>query len=186
MNSITFDKKCKCGKEFVCVRILQNCEDLKVGNIWLPSNAEANNRLAHCIIEDVGQKAAEEYGLVVGDYVLIDRLSTFAHTKPVALLKFNNVILKTNKDMTDFWPLKNMVFVEPDKNDGVTMVGNIAVSNYADKLHTGKILKINCEKDQEFSDGDTVLLVKGGDVVKLGTTTLHIYKYDMIVCSFED
>ena len=102
MNLIQFDKKCKCGPEFVCVRILENCDELKVGNIYLPSSSQANSRMAHCIIEDIGYKAAEEYGLNVGDYVLIDRLATFAHTFPVAVLKYNSVIVKTNKDKTDF------------------------------------------------------------------------------------
>ena len=96
MNYTEFDKKCKCGPEFVCVRIIEKCDQLKVGNVWLPGNAAANGRLAHCIIEDVGSVSAEKYGLEVGDYVMIDRLATFSHTAPVALLKYENVIVKTN------------------------------------------------------------------------------------------
>ena len=189
MNQIQFDKKCKCGPEFVCVRILENCDELKVGSIWLPQSAEANSRLAHCIIEDVGHVAAEKYGLKTGDYVMIDRLSTFAHTAPVALLKFENVIVKTNKDKSDFWPLRNMVFVEPEKKEAFTMVGSIAVPTSAsDKLKVGTITKMDCDEDLKlgFKVGDKVLVTKGADVVELGEVTLHIFKHDMIVCSFED
>ena len=64
MNYTEFDKKCKCGPEFVCVRIIEKCDQLKVGNVWLPGNAAANGRLAHCIIEDVGSVSAEKYGLM--------------------------------------------------------------------------------------------------------------------------
>ena len=188
MNITKFDKKCKCGPEFVCVRILSNCDTLKVGNIWISSDHAKNDRLAHAIVEDVGSKSKEEYGIEVGDYVLIDRLSTFAHTAPVALLKYNNVIVKTNADKSDFWPLKNMLFVEPETKDPVTDVGGIYVPNYQEKLNIGTVLKENVEADKNcpFKVGDKVLLVKGGDVVDLGDKQIHIFKHDMIICSIED
>ena len=188
MNVIQFDKKCKCGSEFVCVRILENCDNLKVGGIWLPTGAMANDRLAFCIIEDVGDKAAAEYGLDVGDYVLIDRLSTFAHTYPVALLKYNSVIMKTNKDRTEHYPLRNMLFVEPDEKEAVSNVGGIYLTNYDEKLNLGTILKCNFDKtaDVPFKEGDRVMLVKGGDVVQLGEKTIYIYKHDMVICTIED
>lgn len=189
MNHIKFDKKCVCGPEFVCVRILENCDELKVGDIYLPVNARANSRMAHCIIEDVGWKAAEEYGLAVGDYVMIDRLATFAHTAPVALLKYNSVIVKTNKDMTDFYPLRNMIFVEPDAKLSVTKVDNVYVpSSYDQKLEIGTIQKINIDEELKtpFKTGDRVLLSKGADIVELGNVTLHVYKHDMLVCVVKD
>lgn len=188
MNLIQFDKKCKCGPEFVCVRILENCDQLKVGNIYLPSTSEANSRMAHCIIEDVGCKAAEEYGLKVGDYVFIDRLATFAHTFPVAVLRYNSVIVKTNKDKTDFWPLRNMAFIEPEAKPAVSKLGNVYVpSQYDQKLKIGKILKTNIDAELHvpFKVGDNVILAKGGDFVQLGTIQLYIYKHDMLVCAIE-
>ena len=36
MTTIKFDKKLICGPEFVAVRIIENCDDIKVGSIWLP------------------------------------------------------------------------------------------------------------------------------------------------------
>jgi hypothetical protein len=37
-----------------------------------------------------------------------------------------------------------------------------------------------------FEVGDKVLLVKGGDEVKLGDKTIYIYKPDMLICTIED
>lgn len=188
MKNTEFDKKCICGPEFVCVRIIENCDELKVGNIYLPSTSRLNDRLAHCVIEDIGCDAAEKHGLVVGDYVLIDRLATFAHTAPVAILKYDSVIMKTNKDNTEHWPLRNMAFVEPEAKDHVTKVGNIYVPGYQDRLNIGTITKINIDEDKHcpFAVGDKVILTKGADIVELGTKTINIYKHDMIVAKVVD
>jgi len=119
---------------------------------------------------------------------MIDRLATFSHTAPVALLKYENVIVKTNSDRSEFWPLKNMVFVEPDEKDHISKVGNIYVPGYQDKLNIGTITKANIDDEVNFpfSVGNKVIVTKGADVVELGMTKLYIYKHDMIVCSVED
>lgn len=189
MTTIDFDKKLVCGPEFVAVRIIDNCEDLKVGNIWLPQSAESNGRLARAVVENVGSKAAEEYGLAVGDIVMIDRLSTFAHTAPVAALKYNNVICKTNIDGTEYFPLKNMLFVEPERKDDMAKVNSIYVpGSYDGKLNLGTITKMNCDEELKlpFKVGDKVMLTKGADVVQINQTKLYIYKHDMIVATVED
>ena len=188
MTTIEFDKKVKCGPEFVALRIVDNCDDLKVGDILLSEGANSNERLARCLIEDVGSKAAAEYGIKAGDYVMIDRLSTFAHTAPVCLTRYNNVICLTDKDGTDYRPLRNMVFVEPDQKDDLTDVGGFFVPNYADKLNTGVIVKANLDEELElpFGEGDRVMLVKGGDFMQAGTRRIHIFKHDMLICRIED
>lgn len=189
MTTIDFDKKLVCGPEYVAVRIIENCDDLKVGSIWLPQTANQNSRLAFAKVENVGSKSAEEYGLKEGDYVLIDRLSTFAHTAPVAAIRYNNVICKANETNSEFYPLKNMLFVEPTEKQAMSKVNNIYVpSSYDDKLHTGTITKMNCDEELKlpFKVGDKVLLSSGADLVKLGETTINIYKHDMIVATIED
>lgn len=188
MTTIEFDKKLTCGPEFVAVRIIENCEDLKIGNIWLPQTAEANGRLAFAKVENAGSTAFEEYGLKDGDYVMIDRLSTFAHTSPVAALKYNNVICLTDEKQTDYWPLKNMLFVEPEEKDDITKVNNIYVKGYADRLNIGTITKMNCEESLKlpFKVNDRVMLTKGADFVQFGEKKLYIYKHDMIVATIED
>lgn len=185
MKLIEFDKKVICNDEFVAVRIIDNQEELKVGNIYLPSNARKNDRLGFGIIESVGEKATEEYGIKVGDYIMFDRLSTFAHTAPVALLRYNNVICLTNKENTEFNPLKGMLFVIPDEKENVSKVGNIFVTDYKDKLNLGTIEKINISNNK-FQIGDKVMLTKGADVVEIGEKVIYIYKEDMLICKIED
>lgn len=188
MNTIKFDKKVKCGPEFVALRIIENCDELNVGGIWLPDMVDNNDRLAFCKIEDVGEKSALEYGISVGDYVMIDRLSTFAHTAPVCVCRYNNVICLTDENQSVFKPLKNMIFIEPDEKNGITNVNGIYVSNYEDKLNTGTIIDMNCDDTLNipFKVGDRVILTKGSDVVQVGDKTLYIYKPDMLVCTIED
>ena len=46
MTTIKFDKKLKCGNEFVAVKVLVNDEELNIGGIYLPDSFQANGRLA--------------------------------------------------------------------------------------------------------------------------------------------
>lgn len=184
MTTLKFDKKVECGPEFVALRILENCDQLKVGNIWLPEMTGSNARLAHCVVENCGSKASSEYGIKDGDYVMIDRLSTFAHTAPVCLCRYNNVICLTNADKSEFHPLKDMVFVEPDEKKAVAKLENIYVpGDYDDKLNTGTVTDINVQDPAyHFKKGDSVLVTKGADVMELGERKVYIYKKDMLIC----
>lgn len=184
MTTLEFDKKVKCGPEFVALRILDNCDQLRSGNIWLPDMTEANGRLARCVIEDCGAKAAEEYGLKAGDYVMIDRLSTFAHTAPVCVCRYNNVICLTDENGSEFRPVKDMAFVEPEDKDGVANLNGVYVPGcYDDRLNIGVITAINVDdKDYDFHAGDKVVLTKGADEVQVGDRKIYIYKKDMLVC----
>jgi hypothetical protein len=186
MNTISFDKKVICGPEFVALRIIDNLNDMQLDGVWLPDTVEANTRLAHCIIENVGSKAAEEYGIKIGDYVMIDRLSTFAHTSPVCMCRYNNVICKTNKDRSEYHPLRNMLFVELDEKNNVSNVDGVYIENYANKLNIGYItdenLDIDIKETVGFNLGDRIVMTKGPDIVSIGDRLLYIYKHDMIVC----
>lgn len=186
MNTISFDKKVICGPEFVALRIIDNLNDMQLDGVWLPDTVEANNRLAHCIIENVGSKAAEEYGIKIGDYVMIDRLSTFAHTSPVCMCRYNNIICKTNKDRSEYHPLRNMLFVELDEKNNVSNVDGVYIENYANKLNIGYItdenLDIDIKETVGFNLGDRIVMTKGPDIVSIGDRLLYIYKHDMIVC----
>lgn len=188
MTNIQFDKTLKCGADFVSVKIIENGEQQHYGNIILPDTYEANGRLAFAEVMDVGVNAHEKLGIVVGDYVMIDRLATFAHTAPSAALKYDSVICKANKDKSDFFPLKDTLFVENDQKDETINVGGVYVQNYADRLNTGTILKVGFEANESypFNVGDHVMMVKGGDMIKLSDKVVHIFKKDMIVCTIED
>ena len=188
MTTIQFDKKLRCGNDFVAVEVLDVLNEVKIGNIYLPDSFGANARLAHCRVTDIGINAKSKLGIEVGDYVMIDRLSTFAWTAPSAVLKYDSVIMKTNSDKSDYFPLKDCAFVEPDKKEDATNVNGVFVVDYDKRLNLGTITKTNFEKTDEypFGIGDRVMLVKGGDVADLGEKRVHIYKKDMIVCTVEE
>ena len=188
MTTIEFDKKLTCGNDFVAVTVLDVNNEVKIGNLYMPSSFGANGRLAHCRVDNIGVEAKEKLGIKVGDYVMIDRLATFAWTAPSAALKYDSVIVKTNADRSEFFPLKDSMFVEPDKKEDATNVNGIYVVNYEKRLNLGTIIKKNFDKTDEypFDVGDRVMLVKGGDVVDFGEIRINIFKKDMIVCTVED
>lgn len=188
MTTIKFDKKLKCGNDFVAVTVFDTFNELKVGNIYLSDQIASNSRLAFCKVDDIGEHAKEILGIEVGDYVMIDRLATFAWTAPSAALKYDSVICKTNEDHTEFFPLKDVAFIEPDEKSDTTNVNGVIVTNYDKRLNTGKITKMGFETSTEypFNIGDSVMLVKGGDVIELGSSKLYIYKKDMIICTIEE
>lgn len=188
MTTIKFDKKLKCGNDFVAITVIETFNELKIGNIYLADSIAANQRLAFCKVDDVGVNAKKILGIEVGDYVMIDRLATFAWTAPNAVLKYDSVICKTNDTMTDFYPLKDVAFIEPDIKSDTTDINGVLVTNYDKRLNTGTISKMGFDTSNEypFKVGDKVMLVKGGDEVSLGKTKIFIYKKDMIVCTIED
>jgi len=187
MTNVEFNEKVKCGSEYVAVRIIENCDELKIGNIVVTDSTSANDRLAFCQVEDIGKDAAEKTGCAAGDYVMIDRLATFAHTAPVACLKYDSVICKANETNTEYFPLKGMLFVEKDDNDEVAKVGNIYMMNPDEKLNVGTVTKVNFETSAEFpfAVGDKVMMSKGADEVQVSDKKIYIYKKEMIVCKIE-
>lgn len=188
MTTTEFNKKVECGSDFVAVKIIENCDELKIGSIYIPQSSQQNTRLAFCQIESIGKNAMEKTGCKVGNYVMIDRLATFGHTLPVACLKYDSVICLANEDKTNFFPLKDMLFVEPDDKDDVTNVDGIYMMNYAEKLNLGTIKKIGFEKSESypFEVGNKVMMTKGADIVQFGEVKIYIYKKDMIICTVEE
>lgn len=188
METIEFNKKMKCGADFVAVTVLDTTEDLKIGNVYLPDSVGSNGRLAHCRVDDVGTTAAEKLGIKPGDHVLIDRLATFAWTQPKAALKYDSVICLSNEKNTECFPLKDRLFIRPDAKESVTNVGGFYVKDYERRLNTGTVVKTNFEKTDEypFEPGQSVMLVKGGDVIEFGQQTYHSISKDMVVCTLED
>ena len=180
---IPFDKKVKCGAEFVALRVISDGKIINFENIQLAESANSNEKLGFYIVEDVGETAAKEYGLKVGDYVLADRLSTFYKTEPVCLMEYKNIVVKTNKDRSRYFPIKNSVFVVPDKDENEDS-GFFVPS----KLKFGKIVAMNIADDVvfPFSIGDRVLLVKDADYISVGTKELYIYRPQSLICKIEE
>jgi co-chaperonin GroES (HSP10) len=95
------------------------------------------------------------------------------------------VIVKTNEAGSEYFPLKGMLFVEPDKKEAATDVGGIIVPNYADKLNIGTITKMDCVMPS-YKVGDRVVVTKGGDVFQCNGKTVYIYKHDMIIATVKE
>lgn len=180
---IYFNKKVKCNATMVALRLIDDGKSVKMDGFVLSEDAEQNNKLGFYQIVEIGSKAAKEYGLKVGDYVLADRLSTFYKSEPICLMEYNNIIVKTNADRSEYLPMKNMVFVKKDEDpsrDDPFYIPN--------SLVTGVITKLNVEESEEFpfTVGDRILMPKKCDVVSLGSEQMYIYRPDTIICKIED
>lgn len=186
-DTFKFDKKCVPAAEYVVLRTMDRGDDLNLGGIYLTKSEFANDRLGFYRVEAVGKTAAKEYGLAEGDYVVADRLAQVAKTEPVSVMRYVNVIARTNETNDKFSPLRNMVFVQ-DKDDSVDDVGGILVANYSKKLRMGTIISMNVDPDLDvpYKVGDEVMLVKGGDSFQVGSEHVWIYKHDMIACVVEN
>lgn len=186
-NTIEFNKKCIPAPDYVVLEIINRNDKFTVGKILVAESCFSNERVCHAKVLAVGKNAEKEYGLKIGDYVVADRLATVAQTAPVALIKYCNIIAKTNEDNTKFSPLRNMVFVK-DEQDQVSKVGTILVQNYKKKLNIGRVVAMNLDSDVEvpYSVGDNVLIAKGGDSFQIGDDHVFIYKHDMLCCKVID
>lgn len=184
MTTIHFDEKCVPNHEFVVIRIIDNAKLLKAGNIILAETAFENEKLAFGIIEAVGKKAAEEYCLKPGQYCLFDRLSTFYHTEPVCIVRYNNVIVLTNEDRSDYFPVGGTLFVDETKDSYQEKKGVFIANTEENEAHTGKIVKMNLREGKDdfpFKLGDEVMLVKGADHVKLNGKMIFVYKPESVI-----
>lgn len=188
MTTIHFDEKCVPNHDYVVVRIIDNAEQLKFGGLILSDNAFANEKLAFGKIEAVGKNAAKEYGLEAGQYCLFDRLSTFYHTAPVCIVHYNNIIVLTNSDKSEYFPVKGTMFVDETKENVKEKNGILLRGGADESMHTGKIVQLNLHEEQDFPFklGDTIMLVKGGDFVKINGKTIYIYKPDSVIVKINE
>lgn len=191
---VHFDQKVLPGPSYVALRFWNNKDSShseNVGGIYLADNSASNSRLANYVVEAVGEIAEAEYGLKVGDHVVADKAASFYHSEPIALMAYNNVILKANEDFTKYYPLKNKVLVEEDETK-VENSGGIYLAVNPDTLRTGTIIDMNVvpAKDSPcqtypFKIGDHVMLVRKGDFVMAGTQKLWVFDPDQIICKLE-
>lgn len=183
MTTIFFNEKCIPNNDYVVVRIIDNAQLLKAGNIILAETAFENEKLAFGRIEAVGKNAAKEYKLESGQYCLFDRLATFYHTAPICVVKYNNIIVLTNENRSEYWPVGGTMFVE-ESHKAVEEKKGVFVANTEDnQLHVGIITQMNLHEDDDFpfTIGDKVMLTKGADHVKFGTRTVFVYKPESVI-----
>ena len=186
-DTIHFDRKCVPAPEYVVLEVLNRNDRMEMDGILLAQSNYSNDRLGHYRVLAVGSVAEKEYGLKEGDFVVADRLAQVYRTEPIAVMKYVNVIARTDSDAKQFSPLKNMVFVKDEANT-TQDVGGILVGNYNKMLKIGEVVALNIDPEVEvpFKKGDKVMLVKGGDSFTVGSEHVYIYKHDMICCKVEE
>lgn len=186
-DTIEFNRKCVPAPDYVVLEVIDRNDRFKVGGLSMPTTAFANERVGFYRVISVGKNAAEEYGLKEGDYVVADRLAQCYKTRPVAVMKYTNVIARTDSENGTFSPLRNMVFVKDDPHQ-TKDVGGFLVTNYSKQLNIGEVVAMNVDEGVEvpFKKGDKVMLTKGGDSFSIGTEHIFIYRYDAIVCKVLD
>lgn len=187
MLNCHFDEKVECGTIYVALRSLADNKQINVGGIMLAQSSLANQKLGLFQVESIGNIAADETGLKPGDVVYADTLAAFYHSEPVCLMRYDSVIMKTTREMNDFWPLANKIVVEEDRGQ-TTKVGGLWMQK-EDTVKTGVIVKQNLKKPEiwPFKVGDRVLLTsKGGTEVDFGSRRLYIYNGEDILCKILD
>lgn len=188
MTTTYFDNKnLTPNNDFAVIEIIDNADLVKSGSVFIAESAFSNEKLAHGKILAVGTNAKQMYGLEPGQYCLFDRLSTFYHTAPVCVVRYDNVILMTNESRTEYRPVKGSIFVREleDNSNLMSSSSKFVYSQGIENIRIGKITDMYLdEKEQEefpFKIGDTVMLVKKGDAVNLGGKNLFIYKPSDII-----
>lgn len=189
MTNIYFDEKCVPNNDYVVIRIIDNANEVKVGGIVLAESSFSNEKLAFGKIEAVGKTAHEKYGLEEDQYCLFDRLATFYHTEPICIVKYENVIVLTNADRSDYFPVKGTLFVDETKDEAYeNKKGVFVVETAEDAMHLGKITAMWLSEDDAFpfAIGDKVMLVKGADHVQLNGRSIFVYKPESVIVKIED
>ena len=76
-----------------------------------------NLRVGFAQIIKIGKEAKERTGLSEGSWVYYDKLSTFYHTEPIAVLRYNGLIMETNEPKTKYRALEGRVIVQEIKEN---------------------------------------------------------------------
>ena len=191
-----FDEKVVCNSEFVSLRSCANPKDntFKNSGIYFTDNDFVNSKLGLYVVENLGEKAKEETGLEIGDYVLADKLAIFYKSYPVGILRYDNIIVKTNADKSEFYPMKDKVFVKVggnvskiEQNESEDDYVDFVIPQHLDKNSpkTGFVTAFNVKNKDNFklAVGDEVLLSRLADAVELPSgDTILIYNYPDILC----
>lgn len=196
---IHFDKDCEPANDIVVLRIIDNDTlSTKDTGFVVGDDCLRNLRVGFAKIEKIGSKAREMTGLDVGSWVFYDTLATFYHTQPIALLRYNALIMESNPEKTKYRALGGRCIVQEvsskDENKGGFVIPT------SDEMKIGVIKSITPPYEGEnnasnFKVGDKILLTKDehdtlhgfkGDSSLDPTKPILIYKTDAIIAKVND
>ena len=178
-----FDEQVICGQDYVALREINPGDKIDVNGFVITNSVMQNDKLGVYKVESIGDWASVNSGVKVGDIVYADRLASFYHSSPVALMEIKNVIAKCSSEKAeDILPLRNTIIVEECEQQQEDMGGFYVASN---SPRTGIIRDMDIEETRTgypFKIGDRVMLAKGGDFVAAGGKKLFIFTPDKIIC----
>ena len=175
---IYFDNKnIEPASDCVVIRIKDNDTlSTKSSGFVIGDDALRNLRVGFAQIVRIGDKAKSETNLKEGDWVFYDTLSTFYHTQPIAVLRYNGLIMESNQEKTKYRAMGGRCIVQEvaasDENKGGFIIPT------SDEMHIGVIKSITPpyegaeDNASKFKVGDKVLLTKDEH------DTLHGFKGD--------
>ena len=201
---IYFDRECEPATDIVVLRILENDTlSAKSGGFVVGDDSLRNLRVGFAKVEKIGSEAKEKTGIDAGAYVFYDKLSTFYHTEPVALLRYNALIMESNEEKTKYRAMAGRCIVQEvgsgDEKSGDEKSGGFIVPGTSEmKFGVIKSItpphEVNPESYQ-FKVGDKILLTKDecdtlhgfkGDSSLDPTKPILIYKTDAIIAKVND
>ena len=188
------------ASDCVVIRIKDNDTlSTKSSGFVIGDDALRNLRVGFAQVVKIGDKARSETGLKEGDWVFYDTLSTFYHTQPIAVLRYNGLIMESNPEKTKYRALGGRCIVQEidasDENKG----GGFIVPT-SDEMKIGVIKSITPPYEGEdnasnFKVGDKVLLTKDehdtlhgfkGDSSLDPTKPILIYRTNAIIAKVND
>ena len=172
---IHFDKDCEPANDIVVLKVLDNDTlSSKGGGFIIGDDTLRNLRVGFYQIVKIGSVAREKTGLDVGSYVFADKLAAFYHTEPIALMRYNALIMESNAEKTKYKALGGRCIVQEvveEKESGGFIIPT------SDEMKIGVIKSITPPYEGEdnasnFKVGDKILLTKDEH------DTLHGFKGD--------
>lgn len=172
---IYFDKDCEPANDIVVLKILDN-DTLSSKNSGFVIGDESlrNLRVGFAKIVKIGSEAKIKTGLDVGSWTFYDKLATFYHTEPIALIRYNALIMESNEEKTSYRALGGRCIVQ--EADSEKESGGFIIPT-SDEMKIGVIKSITppyegIDNASNFKVGDRILLTKGEH------DTLHGFKGD--------
>ena len=156
-----------------------------------------NLRVGFAKIIKIGEEAKLKTGLKEGSWTFYDKLSTFYHTEPIAILRYSGLIMESNPEKTKYRAMAGRCIVqEVNKEDEK---GGFIIPT-SDEMKIGVIKSITPPYTVNpdaypFKIGDKILLTKEecdilhgfkGDSELDPSKPILIYKTDSIICKIND
>lgn len=198
---IYFDKECEPANDIVVLKVIESDTiTTKKDGFVIGDDMMRNMRVGFYQIVKIGSEAKKKTSLDVGSYVFADRLASFYHTEPIALMRYNALIMESNKEKTKYRALGGRCIVQPieyGKNEGNQSGFSFAIPESQD-LKYGIVKSIT--PPYEGDDGNNASNIKAGDKILLTkeecdvlhgfrgdetldpTKPIYIYKTSAILC----